>query len=191
MSLTSKEAAETLSDVERAGQRSRQAFAYRKASPHFFLWGVVWFFGYCGTDLVPGYDGYIWLGLLVAAGIVSIFLTRCSTDGVGKNGIGNSSVMRGWRIIALIAIAYAFITATYSIFGPVHGAQQGAFIPLLVAAVYTGMGLWLGVRFVIAGVLLAALALGGYFYLHEHFALWMGFAGGGALILAGFWLRTV
>jgi len=187
MSLTSKEAAETLSDVERAARRSGRAYGYQKASPHFLLWGVVWFFGYGGSDLYPRYAGYIWLGLLVAASIASFLLIRCTAD----NGQVNGNRMRGWRNLALIAIAYAFIMAVFFILGPVHGAQQGAFISLLVAAVYTGMGLWLGARFVIAGILLAALTLGGYFYLHEHFALWMAFAGGGALILAGFWLRKV
>jgi hypothetical protein len=187
MSLSSKEAAESLSDVERASRRSAQAFGYRKASPHFFLWGVVWLLGYGGDDLFPASSGYIWIALLIVAAIASFFIVRCADD----RGRSKNRMMIGLRIATLIAISYCFIIATYLIFWPVRGIQQAAFIPLLVGAVYAGMGLWLGVRFVIAGALLAGIALGGYFYLHEHFMLWMAFAGSGALILAGFWLRTV
>lgn len=187
MSLSSKEAAESLSDVEQAARRSALAFGYRKASPFFFLWGVIWFLGYGGDDLFPATSGYRWLALLIAAAIASFFIVRCYDD----RGQSKNRMKIGLRITALIAISYFFIVATYSIFSPLRGIQQGAFVPLLVGAVYACMGLWLGVRFVVAGVLLAGLALGGFFYLHEHFALWMAFAGSGALILAGFWLRTV
>jgi hypothetical protein len=37
----------------------------------------------------------------------------------------------------------------------------------------------------------AGLTLGGFFYLPQHFLVWEGFVGGGALILAGLWFRRV
>ena len=46
-------------------------------------------------------------------------------------------------------------------------------------------------RLTIAGAVVAALTLGGYFYLPSHFMLWMAVVGGGSLILAGVWMRQV
>jgi hypothetical protein len=61
----------------------------------------------------------------------------------------------------------------------------------VVALAYVLTGLWSGLRFVVAGVAVAVLTLGGFFYLPQHFLLWEGFVGGGALILAGIWFRRV
>jgi hypothetical protein len=44
---------------------------------------------------------------------------------------------------------------------------------------------------VLAGVVVAALTLIGFFGLPQYFLLWMAVVGGGALILGGFWLRSV
>ncbi len=81
--------------------------------------------------------------------------------------------------------------STYAIFGPVRDTQQAAFVPLIVALMYVLVGIWRGPRFLITGVAVAALTLVGYFHLHEHFLLWMAVVGGGALVLAGLWLRQV
>ena len=185
MSLTSKEAAETLSDVEQASRRSAQAFGYRKASPHLILWGLVWLIGYSATDLRPADANLIWLAL-VAAGCAISFLV-----GYKNRPIRATNNINGWRMLGLVAIVLVFIGATFTIFGHVSGMQIGVFTPILVGAIYAGVGLWLGLRFVVTGLAIIALTLGGYFYLPEHFLLWMAFVAGGGLILAGVWLRTV
>jgi hypothetical protein len=104
----------------------------------------------------------------------------------------------GWLWAALLLTAMVISTvigrhggATYAVMGPVNHLQQGAFPPLVVALAYVLTGLWSGPRFVLAGVAVAALTLGGFFYLPQHFLLWEGFVGGGALILAGLWFRRV
>ena len=96
----------------------------------------------------------------------------------------------GWRALGVAAIIFVFVGATFAIFH-VSGMMIGVFTPLLVGAIYAGMGLWLGLRFVVTGFAITALTLGGYFYLPEHFLLWMAFVTGGGLILAGVWFRTV
>ena len=53
------------------------------------------------------------------------------------------------------------------------------------------MGLWLGLRYVIAGVVCAALLIGGYIFLRENYSLWMGAVAGGTMILCGVWMRGV
>ena len=147
MSLTSKEAAETLSDVERATRRSAQAFGYRKASPHLVIWGLAWFVGYTGTDLWPHQSGLVWLGVIVAGMIAS-------TIAGSRMGRGEAGAL--WRTYALIAVFIVFISGTYAVMWPVGGLQQGAFIPLLVGAIYAGVGIWLGLRLLITGVAIMA-----------------------------------
>jgi hypothetical protein len=183
MSLTSKEAAETLSDVERASRRSAQAFGYRKASPHLILWGAIWVVGYTGTDLWPVYSDWIW-GLLVLAGCVGGLL-------IGRHTAAGNTGPYAWRMFALIGIILVFISATYSIMRPTYGSQLAAFPALLTGTVYMAVGLWFGLRYVVAGLLVIALTLGGFFFLHEHMMLWMAFVGGSAMMLAGLWFRQV
>ena len=52
-------------------------------------------------------------------------------------------------------------------------------------------GIWRGPRFVITGLVIAALTLAGFFFLEVHFFLWMAGVGGVSLILAGLWLKQV
>ena len=93
----------------------------------------------------------------------------------------------GMTILSL----WLFVIATLTIMRPVNSAASGAFIPLLVALSYALFGIWRGLRFLYAGIVVAALTLGGWFYLPQHFLLWMAAVGGGSLILVGLWLKKV
>lgn len=188
MSLSSKEAAETLSDVARAERRSAQAFGYSRASPHLMIWGLVWVAGYASSDFYPQFANWLWLALILLGGIAgSIVASRQhKSDPPGKFASSNP-----WRFWALFFVIVVFIVSTDAIFHPTRVSQPAAFPALITGAVYAGLGLWFGMRFVVAGLLIMALTLGGYFFLHEHFLLWMAVVGGGGLILAGFWFRAV
>jgi hypothetical protein len=50
-----------------------------------------------------------------------------------------------------------------AVMAPVTSRQIGAFIPLVVAASYAVVGLWQGLRFIVAGAVIAGLTLGGFF----------------------------
>ena len=50
MTLSSDQAAESLKEIDRTGRRSAQAYGYANASPFFVIWGVIWMFGYTGSD---------------------------------------------------------------------------------------------------------------------------------------------
>ncbi len=71
-----------------------------------------------------------------------------------------------------------------------HGMAMGAFVPMLIAAFYTIVGMWAGWRFSAIGIGLAVLTMAGFFLLNAHFLLWMAVVGGGALIVTGLWLRS-
>ena len=187
MSLSSKEAAETLSDVERASRRSARAYGYNRASPHLIIWGLCWVVGYAGTYLFLPQSNLIWAATVVAGMIASFVAGKtmsCSAD--AKTG-----AQHGLRMFGLIAIAATFMAATYAIMGPIRGMQPAAFPALVVATAYCAVGLWVGVRYLVLGALVFALTLAGYFYLQQYYLLWMGVVGGGALIVAGLWFRKV
>jgi len=133
----------------------------------------------------------LWAVLMIGAVIAAMLIGRAQQRAAGGNP-GNAEAERfGWRYPAAMFLFFCFIGAVYTVMRPVSYAAQAAFVPLVVACVYAIMGLWIGWRFGVAGIVLAALTLGGFFYLPHHFLIWQGIAGGGALILAGFWFRKV
>jgi hypothetical protein len=182
--LTPEQAALALKEAGKTEKRSAAIYRYQRAAPYLLMWGIIWIVGYGGSDLAPRFAGWLWIGLLLIALGVSMTIGR-HADPVHLGPRAN------WRYsIAFVAI-WCFFGATYAVMGPVSPLQQGAFPPLVVALGYVLTGLWVGPRFVMAGVVVAALTLGGFFYLPQHFLLWEGFVGGGALILAGLWFRRV
>lgn len=181
--ISPEQAAGALKDLAATERRSAESYRYQRFSPYLFLWGTVWLIGYSVTELRPHYAGLTWMGLVIAALVVSMFINRATPS--------RSDARSSWRVGVFFFLVWIFLAATYAVLGPVSGAQQGAFPPLLMAFVYMVLGLWMGCRLVIAGAIVAALTLGGFFWLQQYFLLWEGFVGGAALILAGLWFRKV
>ncbi|HMH64186.1 MAG TPA: hypothetical protein VK515_01290 [Rhizomicrobium sp.] len=184
ITINPQEAADALKQADAAERRSARAYVYQRFAPYLLLWGLIWVAGYGATDLVPRVAGWIWLGLVLVALSVSMAIGRRAEPG----RLGPKS---NWRYSLFFVAVWAFFASTYAVMAPVSGMQQGAFPPLVVAFIYILLGLWTGPRLVIAGLVVGALTLGGFFYLPQHFLLWEGFVGGGALILAGLWFRRV
>jgi hypothetical protein len=188
MSLTPDEAATSLKEIERAGRRSALAYSYASASPHLIMWGILWMIGYGVSDLNYRIGGLFWIVLTLCGLLASIFIGRQQTaDGHAQPGRSGTSL----KFAATFFAIGLFITAAYAIFGHTGVRQQAAFVPLIVALIYSVLGIWKGPRFLVMGMLIAALTLGGFFFLKEHFLLWMAMVGGGALVLGGLWLRAV
>ncbi|WP_332854918.1 hypothetical protein [Duganella sp. S19_KUP01_CR8] len=182
MTISKEQAESALQDLEHAGHRSATLYKYTKISPYLILWGCVWMAAYGLSDVWPSEAGLIWL---IADGIgaaLSICIARAHGPAVRKEH---------WRVGAIILTLLAFTTATFAILPPHSGKQMSAFVPLVIATAYILVGIWHGKRLVILGVLVGALTLLGFFLLHSHFNLWMALVGGGALILAGAWLKRV
>ncbi len=185
MSLSSQEAAESLSQAEEAGRRSKQAYFYHRSSPHLIMWGIIWVIGYGGTGLFPHYSDPLW-GLLILIGcIAGVILGRCrKPDG------GSTAGPYAWRMAALMGIILFFVFSTYAILQPHTALQFAAFPALITGVVYMALGLWTGLRYVISGMVVVALTLVGFFYIEPIF-LWFAVVGGAAMILTGLWFRTV
>ena len=178
MSLSPQEAAQALHEIERAQNRSALLRGYAGGAPYLLLWSVLWAVGYGLTYLMPARSAAIWaviVGIGALAGIVFLWRTKGSAS--------------GWRYGAAFAALAGFSAAALAILRPASSTQVAAFVPLVVALSYVIGGLWFGLRFVVAGLALAALTLAGYFLLREHFLLWMAVVGSGALLIAGLWLR--
>jgi hypothetical protein len=191
MSLTPDQASDSLKEIERTGRRSAQALQYANASPGFILWGVIWMIGYAGSDLLPqtlGWRSVNWLWFTLTIIGVSISFAIGQAQRRARPMTGPSARLR-WG--ATILVLWVFVIATFAVLRPANPVASGAFIPLVIATIYAVFGIWGGLRFLYAGIAVAVLTLGGFFFLPQHFLLWMAFVGGGSLVLAGLWLRKI
>jgi len=195
MDLSPGQAAESLKEIERTQRRSVEVHDYANAAPGFVIWGLIWMFGYAGSYLLPNYGfshgiNWLWFGLVVlgitASAVIGRRQHRAQHPGEAARGRGI-----GARWIASLAAFWVFVIAVMAVMRPVNPAVSGAFIPLVVALVYALFGIWRGLRFLLAGIAVAALTLVGWFWLPEYFLPWMAAVGGGSLVLTGLWLRKV
>ena len=177
MALSREEAAQALQEIASTERRSTTLRRYRGAAPHLMLWGVLWAVGYGLTEVIPARAGATWTVIVVVGIAAGTLMTFRQSDRTV-----------GWRFAAMMATLVVFCIATLVIMAPIEGRQTAAFVPLVIAACYVIAGIWFGPRYVVAGVALAALTLGGFFLLRSYFFAWMAVVGGGALLLAGFWL---
>jgi hypothetical protein len=179
MSVSPQDAAAALRDIEDTESRSVTLREYQHAAPHFLIWGIIWAVGYGLSDVFPRNANAVWAVLVPIGLVAGYFVSR------------GSKPANGLRYGAAALALFAFVAATFFVMAPVGGRQIGAFIPLFVALIYVLRGIWGGLRYIVAGVAIAALTLGGFVFLNSHFSLWMAAVGGGALVLAGLWMRRV
>ncbi len=198
MSVSPDEAADALRQIAAVETQSQRLYGYREASPHLIVWGVLWAIGYGLTAAIPQHVSAIWVAI-VAIGLIagSLIAQRASVRRNIQAGVPVGQAHRRaaarlrWSFHGITFIGCVFVAASVAVMAPVSPRQIGAFIPLVIAAGYAVMGLWLGLRFIAVGAALAALTLGGFFLLPAYFAWWMAAVGGGALVLGGLWLRRV
>jgi len=142
--------------------------------------------GYGGTGLFPHYSDYLWDALVVIGVAGGFFIGRC------RRGDGSTAGPRAWRLAALAAIIIFFVSATYRIMEPHFARQFCAYPALITGTAYMAVGLWSGLRYVVAGVAVVALTLFGFYAIEPQlYVYWMAVVGGGSMILAGLWFRTV
>jgi hypothetical protein len=181
--ISAQEARAVLKEAEGVARHSGEVYGYSLSAPYCFIWGVGWFVGYMGLALFSLSNAtWIWLAVLAAGA------AACALVGRSQARRGVRSVRKTWL---LFVVLYAFSFCMFAIFGPVGPMQIAAYWPLLWAGVYAGVGLWLGIRYIIVAAVLAALTLLCFFHFRDYFYAAMAFAGGGSLILTGFWLRRV
>jgi hypothetical protein len=183
MPLSPAEAQDALRDISRAEHSSATLYRYRHAAPHLILWGVIWAVGYGASYARPQW-GVFWPVLALIGTIASFW--------IGWKSKPQKAAGYDWRFAATWLAIFLFIAAVFAVMPPRNVAELSAFFPLLVALFYGLIGIWIrGTRLIIAGAAVAALTIIGFFLLPQIFLLWLAVVGGGALILGGFWLRSV
>jgi hypothetical protein len=195
MSLSPGQAAENLKEIEKTARRSAEAHEYAHSSPQFILWGLIWVAGYAGSYLLPNYGvshgiNWLWFGLVVIGVVGSSVLGRRRYRDLAPEAAARGKAI-GFRWGMTIFVFYAFMFATFAVMRPTNPAAIGAFVPLLIAAIYCVWGIWQGLRFLYAGIAVGALTLIGWFWLPQYFLPWMAAVGGSSLILVGLWLKKV
>ncbi len=183
MPLSPSEAADALRDINRTEEHSSILHGYRKSSPFLIVWGVMWALGYGGTYFFPPYTNLIWLCVATVGTIISTI--------IGMRFKPTDERKFSWKFLFTWLSALGAIASVLTIFFPFSGMQIGSLFPLMIGWAYVVLGIWVGARIAITGLLLVALTLIGFFYLPAYFMLWMAVVGGGGLILGGIWLRSV
>ena len=179
--IDSQQAREALSDINEIAGRVRQSTIYNLASLMMILWGVLVFAGNIGSFQWPWQAGYIWLAVY-AAGIAGSSLF--SAVDYQRTGLRSFDM----RMLAafVLFIGFGMFTSWLAHFTP---RQLGTFWPIYFMLIYTVVGLWFGLAFVVIGVGVTVLTLIGFFFIGAWFEPWMALVNGGGLILGGLWMR--
>lgn len=186
MNISKEEAAQALGEIDSARRRSEGLRNYRHFAPYMITWGIVWACANALADFQPANAGWIWMVGVAAGTAASAWLGmrqhNTASDGNAAPGLGR-------RCALLFAVITGFFIATFAVLPPTNGARANAFISLFWMFCYMVAGVWLGWKIFAIGFLTTLLTLVGLFTLEGHFALWMAFCGGGALIGGGLWLH--
>ncbi len=185
MSVTRDDAASALRDIDKAERQSLTLFQYRAGSPYLLLWGPLWIAAGAVGAISPENTGIGWAAADAVGLAGTAYLVVTQSRRFGEDGGRTGTV----RFLGIAAILAAFIALTLAVFAPVSGVQIQTFIVLLVAAAYALVGCWFGLRFAVVGAALAGLAVGAFYHAPAHAAYIVPLLGGGALMLAGLWMR--
>ena len=181
MTVTRNDAATALHDVDSASRHSLRLFQYGLASPFLLLWGVLWIVAGAVAALSPDNAGIGWLVVDIAGfagtGILIAVQSRRYGEGAGRS-------------LATGVVVAVFVALTLSVFAPVSHVEVLMFITLIVAAAYAIVGCWAGRRYALIGAVLAGVAIGLHSLAPELVTVVVPFAGGGMLILGGWWMRS-
>jgi hypothetical protein len=190
MNVTREEAAQALSDINRASDRIVQLKGYHHGAPFFILWGLVWLFANTLSQFQPELRNWAW-GIGVTAGavlstIIGVMQARKTTPDGAKSF--NASI--GRRIGITSGIMLVFIVVITWIANPESSRDVNTIISIFFPFIYMAAGVWAGWRLFAIGLVTAAAILAGYVWVQEYFELWMGVFAGGSLIAGGLWLRS-
>ena len=193
MNITRDEAAAALGEVDAAGHRVRTIRIYAYAAPFLILWGAIWLVANVVSDLAPRWGGRIWIAGTVLGFALTLYWTIRNSlawkQRYPQTPLENKEL--GRRFSMLGATLMMFFPAMMAIIGPLSSRQGNALLSLVWAFVYMAAGAFVGWRLFAIGAFAAAAILFGFLFVHEHYGLWMGVFGGGALIAGGLWLRKI
>jgi hypothetical protein len=174
------EAHESLAMIKEARQATRIALARGGTGYLFVIWGIVWLFGFLGSQLLDEGAGYLWLALDTFGVLGSTFAILRYARHVRSP--------YGWRmgVFWVLLIGYGALLAW--VVWPLDGTQYLLFVTLVISMGYSMLGLWTSTPLAIMGVAISVLAVLGWQILPEYLGYWLAFTGGGGLIAAGLYV---
>jgi hypothetical protein len=189
MNVTREEAAQALSDINRASDRIVKVKGYHHGAPFLVLWGLVWLGANTVSEFYPDMRGLAWgVGVGVGMALSTIMGVMMSRKLSPKASPANPAL--GRRIGITSSIMLVFIFCVVWIADPESSREVNAIISIFFPFLYMAAGVWAGWRLFAIGLVTAAAIIAGYVWVQDYFDLWMGVFAGGSLIAGGIWLRT-
>ena len=162
MTLSRDEAAQSLKDIERTQGRSFQAYGYKSAAPFLILWGALWMVGYGTAEIAPRMANLAWIGVGVIGTVASMVLgIRTAPPGKSKFRLAHRRHLDCVHRIHL---------GNLQCHRPHQRSSDGRDHSAAHCLVLCDPRNLDGLALPIAGLSIAAVTLGGYFYWPEHFA---------------------
>lgn len=187
MNISPSEAEEALAAIQTMAQKTRRLISSSGAYQFMILWGVIWLFGFLGSQfLSPKMAGYAWAGLDILGGAISAMIGIR----MGRAVRNPSASTTGKRVAIFWLLLFALCYLSIAIAQPVDGRQIAMFIILFCTVGWIAMGLLLSFVSIWPALVMMALAAIGYFLLPSIFYLWMAILGGGGLIGLGLYIRN-
>jgi hypothetical protein len=190
MEATERQAQEALQDVEAVAKSVQGKLAYGMAGPILALWGMVWIVCFVIQHFAPQIAGWGWIvgDSLGIAG--SLYLGRFRSR---SQAVRSETAKRlGWKLFWFWLFLFIYADIWLAVLWPWREDQLGMFAVTLVMFAYVVMGLWLDMRFMLwLGLGVTLLALAGYAassLVPGYLDLWLGCAGGSALLASGLYL---
>lgn len=190
MTLDKSQAAQALADIDRSQRYSSSLYSYGRAAPYLIVAGLMWLVADLLMQFSPFSKTWIWPVVSLIGTMAFFAVATLQTRPEGRVGAPTRPGLFG-RIVVVWLAVFAFMVATFAIYGLQDGRQQHSFIGVFFGCLYVAVGVFMGWRMVAIGMALTALSLFGFYAVHEYYLAYMGVVGGGALILSGLWLRRV
>ena len=185
MNISRDEAAKALAEVDAAAGQARRLVGYNYASPFFILWGAAWLIADLFTQFAPRLT-LVWpitsLTCMALCGVIIL------VQSIRDRRVGRPS---NWRAGLTAMFGGIFLGCLFLVLWPLHGKQVHSVFGLAYGAAYAVLGLWIGWRLVVLGVIAGALTLFAFYAVDQWYPLFMGVVVGGGMLLGGLWLRKV
>jgi hypothetical protein len=187
MNISPTEAEQALAAIQTMMSKTKRAISSSGIYNFLILWGIVWLFGFLGSQFLPQpVSGYAWMILDMLGAIFSVVIGIRIGRGVRKP----TSVSSGKRIAWFWLLLFLYGASAIAISWPFDGKQLAMYLILFVMLGWMALGLLLSFVSVWPGLIITALALIGYFLLPAIFYIWMAILGGGGMIGLGLYIRS-
>jgi hypothetical protein len=177
MTISPDQASAMLADVDGVVRRVKQSRIYRRSGDIFIVWGVLQIARHALFVAFPAIAAVGWFAVELVGVALTLLLLR---------GVGGRFPL---RVLATFALFYGFGWLWADVIGELGSRQSAAFWPTLFEFGYAVAGLWFGAAFLVIGLSAAALTAAAFLWAGDGYWLALSIVNGGALILAGLWMR--